>query len=132
MIDRVYEESRYLSGDDDDDVEAPNIPLYDLGNDTFAPAVMQPPGNATHISGAGDHFIKSSGGILIRIIDNDPIALGVATIFDSLTASGTTIAELKQPLGLTGAYRQLDYYCRFSTGLAINTTVSANLTVIWV
>ena len=70
--------------------------------------------------------VKTRNGILKRIVVNTTAA-GAVTIYDSLTASGSTIATF--PISaVAGTY---EYDARFVNGLTIVTAAASDITVVF-
>ena len=73
-------------------------------------------------------LIISGPGELERIVFNKPVATGVVTIYDGLTAAGTVMATITIPASPQPSV--LEYHTSFSVGLCIVTSVVAqDLTV---
>jgi hypothetical protein len=92
----------------------------DMGqNNKFLNIVLAAPTTTT---------VKSGSGVLVAIIVNTGASGGTATIYDSLTATGTKIGTaLTTTTGIT-----FPYNCRFGTGLTIVTaTAASDITVIY-
>lgn len=78
-------------------------------------------------------LVFSGRGLLHTLTINRPLANGVITIYDALTATGTPIATITRPnVLLNDAPVTLTYDVSISTGLTIVTTVAQqNITVAW-
>lgn len=96
---------------------------------------------ATEVYSAGNNFlnittattttVKSSPGVLVRIIINKKVLSGVITIYDNTDASGTKIATITDPATLLDNQIVLPYEATFSTGLTIVTSAATDITVIY-
>ncbi len=76
-------------------------------------------------------IVKSGGGILHTITINNPVATGVITIYDSLTAAGSVIATITTPANPQPFTLHLD--ATFTTGLTVVTATAAqNITISYV
>jgi hypothetical protein len=84
------------------------------------------PLNATNITTATTTLVKSGRGNLGRVVIGTTAA-GAIDIYDSLTASGTKIAQLKASIP-EGVYT---LECRFLIGLTVVTGAASNITVTW-
>ena len=86
-----------------------------------------------NITTAATTTIKSGAGLLGKIVVNKAIALGVITIYDSLSGSGTKLgtitygAALLSDPPLTGHYEG-----QFAIGLTIVTSLAMDITVCYV
>lgn len=76
------------------------------------------------ISTATTTLVKSRAGKLLSVTINSR-AIGTATIYDNIVASGTIIAIIN--LALADSY--LSYSTKFSIGLTVVTSAAADLTV---
>lgn len=75
--------------------------------------------------------IKESPGVLGKIVLNGPVATGIVTIYDALSASGTPIAIITVPVSPLPV--ELEYNCRMDIGITIITATAAqNITVTWI
>lgn len=83
-------------------------------------------GNYNNISSATTTVVKSSTGILKRIVINTSVA-GAITVYDNTSAAGTKIATIAASAGV-GSY---DYGVRFNTGLTVVTAGASDLTVVY-
>lgn len=84
-----------------------------------------------NIAGAATTLVRTGAGILERIQVNKAVASGVITIYDGLTASGTKIATVTNPGTLLHSQFDLEYGCRFATGLTIVTSAADDITAIY-
>lgn len=84
------------------------------------------PSNYTNIASATTTTVKSGRGVLKAIVINTTAA-GAITIYDNTAASGTKIATIKSSI----VEQELDYNCRFLTGLTIVTAAASDITVVW-
>lgn len=77
-------------------------------------------------------LVKTGEGFLHTLVINTPVATGVITIYDSLTATGTKIGTITMPAGPTAPVSVL-YDVQFSIGLTIVTATAAqDLTVSYI
>jgi len=113
--------------------------LVDLGDGTYGyPMVSIPMGNSSssgsyrNIAGAATTVVKSGAGILKCLTINTPVSLGVITIYDNTTATGTKIATITNPLALLQGCQTLAYNVNFTVGLTIVTSLGDNITVCYV
>jgi len=75
-------------------------------------------------------LVKSGAGLLARITFNKPVATGVVTVYDALTATGTPIAIITTPASPMPV--TLEYGIEFATGLCIVTATAAqDITVVY-
>lgn len=84
-----------------------------------------------NIAGAATTLVKSGAGTLLSIVINKPVATGVITIYDSLTAANTKIGTITNPAALLQQQLALPYNLKFSTGLTIVTSAADDITVIF-
>jgi len=78
-----------------------------------------------NINSATTTLVKAGGGALHSITINTPVA-GAITLFDSLTATGTTIALITTTATSQGT---LIFDVEFRTGLTILTATANDITV---
>ena len=86
--------------------------------------------NFTNIATATTTVVKSGAGRLARIVVNTAVAGGVITIYNNTAGSGTTIATITMPATLLQNHFEIEYNCRFHTGLTIVTSAATNITVV--
>ena len=84
-----------------------------------------------NIAGAATTVIKSTTGVLKRVIVNKAVASSVITVYDNTAASGTKIATITQPAVLLASTVSLDFECAFTTGLTIVTSAADDITVMY-
>lgn len=84
-----------------------------------------------NIAGAATTLVKTGAGTLLSIVINKPVALGVITIYDSLTAANTKIATITNPAALLQQQLSLPYNLKFTTGLTVVTSAADDITVIY-
>lgn len=85
-----------------------------------------------NIAGAATTLVKSGPGILHDIVINAAVSLSVTTIYDSVTASGTKIGTITQPLALLTNQLVINYdKLTFTNGLTITTSAADNITVVY-
>ncbi len=76
--------------------------------------------------------VKSGSGVLKRIILNKPLAGGVITIYDQVTATGTKIGTITLPgTLLEDGMRSVEYDCAFGIGLTVVTSAATDITVVY-
>ena len=77
-----------------------------------------------HVAGAGTTLVKTGPGRLHGIVVGTPV--GVCTVYDSTTGSGTVMAVITttSPVGL-------DFNCAFSVGLTVVTSSTSDVTIIY-
>lgn len=103
----------------------------ELDGGGYALAMATPSNSSERVSDSGETNVKDGSGTLDSIIFNDPVAGLTATIYDSLSSSGTIIAAPAIPALLNAAPFQLFFNRPFSTGLTINLSTAADLTVLY-
>lgn len=88
--------------------------------------------NKVYLSGATLGNVKQAPGILAAISFNNPASGDTITIYDSLTPSGKTIANIVFPASPQPV--TLFFECGFSTGCTIlfNKTTVGNITVSYI
>ncbi len=89
--------------------------------------------NHTNIAAATTTIASPRAGVLIGITINTPADGATITVYDSLAASGSTIATITLPADASAmAPRTISYGARYETGLAIVTTgTGLNITAVW-
>lgn len=106
------------------------IKLRDLGDGTYAIAEVNVGGwDRSNITSGSTTTIKSGAGVLGSVIVNAAVSLGVITIYDNTSASGTKIATITHPLTLLSSQYSLLFNCKFTTGLTVVTSLGDNVTV---
>lgn len=135
MGDSWYYENRGLEGPNKDPNMWPKVKLIDLGDGTYAVAVRDAtPATSNsylNIAGAATTLVKTGAGVLKRIVYNKPISSSVVTVYDSLTATGTKIATITNPLVLLQQQLWLDFDLAFTNGLTVKTSAADDITVIF-
>lgn len=84
-----------------------------------------------NIAGAATTVVKSTPGVLVRIVNNKSVASGVITVYNNTAASGSKIATITNPAVLLQSQVPLEYNVAFSTGLTIVTSAADDITVIY-
>lgn len=107
------------------------VKLYDNGDGTHAFGMAPAGATALNITGAGTTLVKSGPGTLIGVIINKAIASSVTAIYDSVTASGTKIATITNPLTLLQQNSHFPYNANFANGLTITTSAGDDITVLY-
>lgn len=92
---------------------------------------MTQPKTFLNIAGAATTLVKTGPGVLDAIVFNKAVASSVVTVYDSLSATGTKIATITQPLTLLDSQRALAYGAVFVTGLTVVTSAADDITVIY-
>lgn len=87
--------------------------------------------NYQNILTATTTVVRSGAGRLVSIVVNKAVASGVITIYDNTAGSGTKIGIITHPATLLATQYDLEYNCRFTTGLTIVTSSTDDITVIW-
>ena len=87
--------------------------------------------NFLNIAGAATTVVRSGSGTFKRLTVNKAVASGVITIYDNTAASGTIIATITQPATLLQTQYDLEFNCKFTTGLTIVTSAADDITAIW-
>ena len=116
---------------------------YDSTGATFRPVVLDGTGQIAtasaaasasfrNIAGAATTTVKSAAGTLTNIVINKTVAASVITIYDSLTATGTKIATITQPAVLVASQITLTFQCAFTIGLTIVTSLTDDITVMYI
>lgn len=131
MADSYYYENRTNAGPNKDEAWWTKIKLIDNGDGTFSLGCASPPLKFKNIAGAATTLIKSGAGTLARIIINKPVALSVITLYDALSATGTKIATLTNPLNLLQQQTTLEFNLSFDNGLTIVTSAADDITVVY-
>lgn len=94
--------------------------------------VMDFPGfSFQNIAGAATTVVKSGVGTLAKIVINKPVATGVITIYDNTAATGTKIGTITNPAAILQQQLELEYMCKFTTGLTVVTSAADDITVIY-
>ena len=88
-------------------------------------------GDYRNITSATTTVVKTGTGALMGVIVNAAVASGTITIYDNTAGSGTTIATITYPATLLANHNVFPYFCKFTTGLTIVTTGTANITVVY-
>jgi hypothetical protein len=114
------------------DGQSVKLKVVDLGDGTFGYAAYVPASSSTHIAGAGTTVVKSGAGVLRSVIINKAIALGVITMYDNTTATGTVLGIITNPAVLLQSQVPIDYNVKFGTGLTVVTSAADDITVAYI